>query len=89
MIYQNGESASDQEHEKKEVHKMGQPQPCGETLRRRRRFQIERRQESLRWKSGDQILSPRLRANQVALTGRGPERLADGFGGTLREVAVG
>ena len=40
---------------------MGQSQPCGETMRSRRIFQIDRRQESFRWKPGDQILSPRNR----------------------------
>ena len=58
VIHQNGESAADQEQQKKEVRKMGQSQPRGETMRGRRVFQIDRRQESFRWKAGDQILSP-------------------------------
>ena len=61
VIHQNGESAADKEHQKKEVHKMGQSQPCGEAMRSRRIFQIDWWQESFRWKSGDQILSPRNR----------------------------
>jgi len=40
---------------------MGQPQPCWKTMRTRRIFQIDWRQESLRWKPGNQILSPRNR----------------------------
>jgi len=58
VVHQNGESAADKEHQKKEVHKMSQSQPSGETMRSWRIFQIDRRQESFRWKSGDQILSP-------------------------------
>ena len=129
VIHQNGESAADKEHQKKEIHKMGQSQPCGKTMRSRRIFQIDWRQESLRWKPSNQILSPRNRhwsesdngksknkpriypdtktairwimdrsmdfveclheesgsgVNQVALIGRGPERLAEGFFGLLR-----
>jgi hypothetical protein len=61
VIHQNGESAADKEHQKKEVHKMGQPQPPGETVRNWRTLQIDWRQESLRWKPGNQILSPRNR----------------------------
>jgi len=124
VIHQNGESAADKEHQKKEVHEMGRSQPSGKTMRSWRIFQIDWRQKSFRWKPGDQILSPRNRdwsdsyncehknepgiypdtktairwivdsamdfveclheimdssVNQVALIGRAPERLVDGF----------
>ena len=71
VIHQNGESAANQEHQKKEVHKMGQSQPRGETMRSRRIFQIDWRQESLRWKPGDQILSPRNRDWSESDNGKG------------------
>ena len=71
VIHQNGESAADQEHQEKEVHKMGQSQPSGEAMRSRRIFQIDWRQESLRWKPGDQILSPGNRDRSKNDNGKG------------------
>ncbi len=58
VVHQNGEPAPNQEHQKKEVHKMSQPQPGREPMRNRRRCRIDCRQGSLRWQPGDQILSP-------------------------------
>src|ERR1017187_1266037 len=40
---------------------MSQSQPCGKTMRTRRIFQIDWRQEILCWKPGNQILPPRNR----------------------------
>src|SRR6185312_7473408 len=58
MIHQNRESAPDQEQQKKEIHKMSQSQPGGESTRTRRMFQIDWRQERFRGKPVDQILPP-------------------------------
>src|ERR1041384_264831 len=58
MIHQNGEPAATQEQQKKEIHKMSHPQPCGKTMWTRRMFQIYWRQERFRGKSEDQILTP-------------------------------
>ena len=74
VIHQNGESAANQEHQKKEVHKMGQSQPRGETMWSRRICQIDWRQESLRWKPGDQILPPGNRHRNESDNGKGKNK---------------
>ena len=71
VIHQNGESAADKEHQEKEIYKMGQSQPRGEAMRSRRMFQSDWCQESLGWKSGDQILSPRNRDWSKSDEGKG------------------
>jgi hypothetical protein len=70
VIHQDGESAADKEQQKKEVHKMSQSQSCGETMRSGRIFQMDRRQESLHWKTGEQILSPRNRNRNESDNGK-------------------
>src|SRR5579864_5424519 len=71
MIHQNGESAPNQEHQKKEVNKMGQSQPGGEPMRGRRISQIDCRQKSLGWKPVDQIQAPGNRHRGKSDNGKG------------------
>jgi hypothetical protein len=52
---------------------MGQPKPDGETMRNGRVFQIDWRQVSLCWKSGDQILSPGNCHWNESDNGKGPD----------------
>ncbi len=61
MVHQNGEPTADQEQQKEEVHKVGQSEPRGKTVRNRRLCRIDRRQEGLRWKPDAQVLHPRNR----------------------------
>ena len=73
VIHQNRESTANQEHQKKEVHKMGQSKPGREAMRNGRIFQIDWRQVSLCWKSGDQKLSPGKRHWNESDNGKGPD----------------
>src|SRR5579859_5808169 len=73
VIHQNGEPAANQQHQKKEVHKMGQSKPGGETMRNGRIFQMNWRQVSLCWKPGDQILSPGNRHGNESDNGKGQD----------------
>ncbi len=73
VIHQNRESTPNQEHQEKEVHEMGQSKPGGETMRSGRIFQIDWRQVSLCWKSGDQILSPGNRHWNESDNGKGKD----------------
>ena len=73
VIHQNRESTANQEHQKKEVHKMGQSQPGGEAMRSGGIFLIDWWQESLRWKTGDQILSPGNRHWNESDNGKGQD----------------
>ena len=73
VIHQNRESTANQEHQEKEVHKMGQSKPGREAMRNGRIFQIDWRQESLCWKPGDQKLSPGKRHWNESDNGKGQD----------------